>query len=124
MSDIAVTYGLMFMVVFYYIFTRDMLEKPKSSMDTIIFKALRVKDIIVFFHLIGIFLFNGFMWFLVGISAGTTYEDIITTFASIITWLAVALFIGYTSVYVIYRVYEEFKVYMKPPYNRGGKKNV
>lgn len=96
--------------------TKDLIEKPKSALDQIIAKRLRIKDVLVFFHLLGLFLLVGFMWFLVILSDATAYETLLTTFATVVTWLTVALFIGYTSVYVIFRVQEEFSVYKHDKY--------
>ena len=120
MSALAVTLGLIFLIAFYYFITKDLIEKPKSAIDQIIAKRLRIKDILVFFHLLGLFLLVGFMWFLVILSAGETYETLLTTFATVVNWLVIALFLGYTSVYIIFRVEEEFTVY-KHNKNKGNK---
>lgn len=107
MSEIAVVFGIAFVIVFYYIYTKDLLDKPSDAMNRKIWSYIRFKDMAVFLHMIGAFLVIGFLGLLVTISTGTTYQIATETFFTAFSWLVIGVFMIYFVIYFIFRLNEE-----------------
>jgi ABC-type uncharacterized transport system fused permease/ATPase subunit len=107
MTEIAVVYGMVFVIIFYFFFTKEIMDQPKDNLNRKIFKSLRLKDVAVFFHLLGAFLVVGFIGLLLIMSQGQTYYNIMETFFTVTIWLTTGVFGLYLVIYIIFRLNEE-----------------
>ena len=109
MSEIAVVFGIAFVIVFYHMFTKDLLDKPKDAMNRKIWSYLRFKDVAVFLHILCGFMLSGFLGLLLTMSSGTLYESAISTFFVAFNWLLIGVFSIYFIIYFIFRITEELQ---------------
>lgn len=114
LSEISIVFGLAFVLVFYYVYTKDLLNKPSDSMNKQIFSYLRVKDLAVFMHMLGGFFLLGFMGVLLILSNGQSYEGAVETFFIASAWLVSGVFFLYLGIYIIFRIKEELTNAVKP----------
>lgn len=112
-QEVAAIVGVAFLITFYYVYTKDLMDKPENTLNRKIWAYLRFKDISVFLHLLGAFLLVGFAGLLILVSAGTTYVDEISVFFTVFAYLVGGFFLAYASVYVIFRIKEELEVFGK-----------
>lgn len=107
--NVAIVYGLTFIIIAYYVFVKDLMNKPGDALNTRIWQYLRFKDLGVFFYILGGFFLVGYSGTLLTMSAGQAYETAVQSFFTALAWLVAGFFIAYASIYVIFRIKEELQ---------------